>query len=227
VVAQSSFESISVWLLPPPVEQTAALNKALSQSDLSQGFKEQVQKLKHAIAEQIKVGVVAGQLAAHHHIPTSKATAHLTPRPSPCPPQEPHHFHSKVLTGPKIASLVPTLADTLNSGEAILPRSAYASLLELEAARVQASYLAKLNTVGGAVGAAEGGGTGVMSLVNQARCGMMAGLVDSQALEGVKKEAEKTPISSAKLRAKLDKEVDELKVRCLICSVCGSRRGRC
>lgn len=38
----AAFESITVWLLPPPVEQVAALRKELVASDLSAEFKAQV-----------------------------------------------------------------------------------------------------------------------------------------------------------------------------------------
>jgi hypothetical protein len=36
---RESFESITVWLMPPPVEQTADLNRELQASDLSASFK--------------------------------------------------------------------------------------------------------------------------------------------------------------------------------------------
>jgi hypothetical protein len=44
-----------VWLLPPPVERTSELSKALSPKDLSPDFLTQVQKLRHALAQQLKV----------------------------------------------------------------------------------------------------------------------------------------------------------------------------
>jgi hypothetical protein len=110
-VLENAFESISIWLLPPPVERTTDLNKELRAGDLSDAFKTQVTALRHALAEQVKT---------------------------------PHHFCGKVLTGPKIASLVPALVQTLNDGNQVLPRSAYANLIAAEVARVQASYLKKL-----------------------------------------------------------------------------------
>lgn len=110
-VLENAFESISIWLLPPPVERTTDLNKELRANDLSDTFKQQVTALRHALAEQVKT---------------------------------PHHFCGKVLTGPKIASLVPALVQTLNDGNQVLPRSAYANLIAAEVTRVQASYLKKL-----------------------------------------------------------------------------------
>ena len=88
------------------------------------------------------------------------------------------HISGKVLTGPKIASLVPTVVKVLNSGKQILPRSAYASLIESEIHRVQAAYLIKLQ----------------------------------EALEKVKKHAEKTPVSSSTLETQLLNEVHKLNV---------------
>lgn len=60
--------------------------------------------------------------------------------------KQPKHFAGtgKVLTGPKIASLVPQIVATLNSGARVLPKSAYAALIESEVARVQATYLRRL-----------------------------------------------------------------------------------
>ena len=110
-VLETSFESISIWLLPPPVEKTTDLNKELREGDLSAAFKTQVEELRHALAEQVKT---------------------------------PHHFCGKVLTGPKIASLVPAIVQTLNSGDQVMPRSAYASLVAAEVTRVQATYLKRL-----------------------------------------------------------------------------------
>ena len=110
-VLENAFESISIWLLPPPVERTTDLTKELRAGDLSDTFKSQVTALRHALAEQVK---------------------------------NPHHFCGKILTGPKIASLVPALVQTLNDGKQVLPRSAYANLIAAEVTRVQASYLKKL-----------------------------------------------------------------------------------
>lgn len=117
-VLQNAFESISIWLLPPPVDRTTDLNKELRTGDLSDAFKVQVTALRHALAEQVKA---------------------------------PHHFCGKVLTGPKIASLVPALVETLNDGNRVLPRSMYANLIAAEVTRVQASYLKRLQKVLGAV----------------------------------------------------------------------------
>lgn len=113
-VLEGAFESITIWLLPPPVDRTTDLHKELRESDLSDGFKAQVQALRHVLAEQVKT---------------------------------PQHFCGKILTGPKIAALVPSLVQTLNAGEQVLPRSAYANLIVSEISRVQISYLKKLQKV--------------------------------------------------------------------------------
>ena len=49
----SAFESIDIWLLPPPVERTRDLNKVLKPEMLSAEFNEQVASLRCTIAGQL------------------------------------------------------------------------------------------------------------------------------------------------------------------------------
>ena len=105
---QSAFESVSIWLLPSPVEKTKDLHKVLTPDMLSAEFNVEVKSLRAKLCGQLAEG--------------------------------PRTWSGQALTGPKLAQLIPMVADALNKDGLVLPCSAFESMLraELSAAKAKA-----------------------------------------------------------------------------------------
>ena len=58
VLLEEAFESVHVWLFPPPTERTADLSLELRPSDVSRAFGEAVSGLRAALAEQLTAPTV-------------------------------------------------------------------------------------------------------------------------------------------------------------------------
>lgn len=157
----ASFESISVWLLPAPVERTADLRCARGGCVLlsrGQGRVTNNNPNAHAHVRSVSDSFL---------IYVSRSTRHLSPRSSHTHrrvlkpnmlSQEfrsaagnlraaisqqlttPRIFGGQTVTGPVLARVVPIIAEALNDGNLVLPCSAYESMLRMELQLIRTEF---------------------------------------------------------------------------------------
>jgi hypothetical protein len=99
-----AFESITVWLLPVPVERAASLKEALHISQLSESFTTKLHELRGTLLEQLK---------------------------------RPTTFHGQSVTARLLLRVVPTIANTLNDGQVVVPESIYLGIVRTDAKRIR------------------------------------------------------------------------------------------
>jgi hypothetical protein len=95
---KNSFQSITVWLFPPPVASASDLATKLKVGNTSEAFKTQLKALRIQLANQLS---------------------------------EPMKFAGKPFTGKTIGPLIEQIVESLNSGEAVRPQSAYTNMVTL------------------------------------------------------------------------------------------------
>jgi hypothetical protein len=104
---RDAFETIRVWLFPPPVDDCEGLAKEIRFAAISAGFRQKLDGLREALTAQLLVPVtwsVGGNRSG---------TAGGLP-----------------LTGAAIAMLMPAVAKALNEGKVLMPQSALQSMMQ-------------------------------------------------------------------------------------------------